>query len=612
MKLFQYKTRGNSTPQGKPRVYFCSHPKDAALYFDDISKEILEKQNCVIWYRDSLSDMSDEETFPLLQQMQLFVIPITLQFLTTSSRALEVELPYALQNHIPVLPLMQEPGLEELFNQKCGNLQFFMGLAYRAGIDAEINFTRAFSLIEGAANTGLPLAMEKLISMYKKGEGVERNPEAAVQWQQKLSAVYLEQYKTTGDLKNAHAYIDTLLSQRETLNEIQFVSEAVEVCRKAYVFCRDLYKGNQDIANSKYLITCCLYLGNDYKKEGHLIQAGALFQEAYELCQGLSLDTDTAACHQYNLLCLEQLASYYEAANDLQKALDYAEKAFENAKRLSELRQNIPDPAGTVQAGLLAKKYLENNSEALSEEERGLLEKTIQEGKEAEILLYDLKMYMVLSIISRYSFNGVSFAELLHLGRQALIAGAEKYGRSTGTDFINYVSSYLRQKYVQAIATEEREFRISVREIENIKKLKKVFSSFKLERKRDPLPEELAVKMNISLSELKGLLQTMQMLETINQEIAIEKQKEKEELGHLDTKQLLLQDEQARQLLTRQLSKLSSREVSILCLLYGLEGETVHSIQEASKILNLSENRIRQIENKALRKLQRPNFEDKN
>ena len=123
MKL-QYKTRGNSSPQGKPRVYFSCHPADFELYFQSISEEILEKQNCAIWYDTEPEAEYDSESFKLsLSQMQLFVIPVTTRFLCQENRALSVELPFAMEQQIPVLPLMQESGLEELFNGKCGNLQ---------------------------------------------------------------------------------------------------------------------------------------------------------------------------------------------------------------------------------------------------------------------------------------------------------------------------------------------------------------------------------------------------------------------------------------------------------------------------------------------------------
>lgn len=123
MAVLKYKTRGNTSPQGKPRVYFCGHHDDFGRCFDSISREILDKQDCTIWYIDERI-VRDEDFFADLKQMQLFVMPVTTNLLCTENEALDTEFKFAIENHIPVLPLMQEGGLEELFNKKCGDLQF--------------------------------------------------------------------------------------------------------------------------------------------------------------------------------------------------------------------------------------------------------------------------------------------------------------------------------------------------------------------------------------------------------------------------------------------------------------------------------------------------------
>jgi len=123
MANLKYKTRGNSNPQGKPKVYFCCHPEDFNKYFETIYKEVLAKQNCAVWYTDEVVAY-DDDFFLDLKQMQLFVMPITTNLLCTENEAIDIEFRFAIENHIPVLPLMQENGLEELFNKKCGDLQF--------------------------------------------------------------------------------------------------------------------------------------------------------------------------------------------------------------------------------------------------------------------------------------------------------------------------------------------------------------------------------------------------------------------------------------------------------------------------------------------------------
>lgn len=121
---FVYRTRGNTTPQGKPRVYFTGHPADLPACSEDIITDILNMQNCAVYYDEEPDAPWDEkELMRELEQMQLIVIPVTSRFLEQPGRARDVEFPFALERHIPVLPLMQEQGLEEDFNEKCGDLQ---------------------------------------------------------------------------------------------------------------------------------------------------------------------------------------------------------------------------------------------------------------------------------------------------------------------------------------------------------------------------------------------------------------------------------------------------------------------------------------------------------
>ena len=121
-----HKTRGSASPQGRPRVYFCCHEANFARMFEPITEEILAiADNAAIWYYDPAQGIpEDERFFADLSQMQLFVIPVTAKFIYQDNPARTVEFQYAIDHHIPVLPLMQESGLEQDFNRVCGDLQF--------------------------------------------------------------------------------------------------------------------------------------------------------------------------------------------------------------------------------------------------------------------------------------------------------------------------------------------------------------------------------------------------------------------------------------------------------------------------------------------------------
>lgn len=118
------RTRGNSSPQGKSRVYYAAHPADIPAYAQGIFQDILKVQNCAIYYDEEPEAPWDrQQLFQQLEQMQLLVIPITSRFLYQPNRAREVEFPFAMEHRIPVLPLIQEKGLEPEFNRFCGDLQ---------------------------------------------------------------------------------------------------------------------------------------------------------------------------------------------------------------------------------------------------------------------------------------------------------------------------------------------------------------------------------------------------------------------------------------------------------------------------------------------------------
>ncbi len=120
-----YVTRGNSDPRGKEHVYFACHPDDLNRYLPEIAADIHATHNCAIYYdSDPRAERSIEEMYPALYEMKLFVIPVTEAFLYTENRARCVEYAYATSHDIPVLPLLQQPGLEKIFNELCGNRQF--------------------------------------------------------------------------------------------------------------------------------------------------------------------------------------------------------------------------------------------------------------------------------------------------------------------------------------------------------------------------------------------------------------------------------------------------------------------------------------------------------
>ena len=123
MKL-QWKTRGNASPQGKARVYLSGHPTDVEQNLEQIAQDLFQSQDCAVYYDAEPEGAGDPaEWLRQLEQMQLFAVPVTSRFLYQPNRARQEEFPFAIQRRIPILPLMQEQGVEAEFNRICGDLQ---------------------------------------------------------------------------------------------------------------------------------------------------------------------------------------------------------------------------------------------------------------------------------------------------------------------------------------------------------------------------------------------------------------------------------------------------------------------------------------------------------
>lgn len=126
MSFITWHTRGNASALGKLKIWFCAHPDDVKQYLKPISENIYDINyfDWAIWYDKELSEDYDNDFFKGLGRMDLFVVPVTKKLLCEPNRAMDVEVPFAIENHIPILPLVQESGLIEQFNKKFHNLQY--------------------------------------------------------------------------------------------------------------------------------------------------------------------------------------------------------------------------------------------------------------------------------------------------------------------------------------------------------------------------------------------------------------------------------------------------------------------------------------------------------
>ena len=124
-----FKTKGNASPSGKPRVYFTCHKDDFDMYFEQVCEYIFKSHDCAVYYTADMNEaVNAEDKVTDLESNNLFVVPVTFKLLSTPNRAMDEDIKFALNKHIPVLPLMMESGLDSIYSRpdKFGELQYLM------------------------------------------------------------------------------------------------------------------------------------------------------------------------------------------------------------------------------------------------------------------------------------------------------------------------------------------------------------------------------------------------------------------------------------------------------------------------------------------------------
>ncbi len=516
----KYRTRAGSSPQGKPRVFFCAHEADHDKYFDIISNEILKLQNCAVYYKEN-GERADAE---LLCEMQLFVMPVTTKLLTSDSDALATEFNFALEHHIPVLPLMQEQGLVKMFNEKCGDLQyldknshdstaisyeqklekylssilvgdelaakvraafdayvflsyrkkdrayakelmrlihkndfcrdiaiwydefltpgenfnnsikealeksglfvlavtpnlvnetnyimtteypmakkasklilpaemvetdkaelaakyldipectdahneaelsktllsmvekiakrendqdpqhnFFIGLAYLGGIDVEVDHQRAVELITSAADAGLAEAMEKLVSMYRMGEGVSRDYHRAVEWQRKLVEQSKALYAADGCESNAINLFWAECGLGDYIYELRSISEAKAVYKSMLELCKEI---GDRLDFRRYLSISYARLGLILQAEGKPKEAKEYYIRVLNIREMLVRESDISNNRRALAMSCVDLGDISQDEWNYEEAREYYGRAFEIYKKLVENNDSLFD-----------------------------------------------------------------------------------------------------------------------------------------------------------------------------------------------------------------------------------------------------------------------------
>ena len=277
-----------------------------------------------------------------------------------------------------------------------------------------------------------------------------------------------------------------------------------------------------------------------------------------------------------------------------------------------ELAQNMEDGAVATEKINVLKGRIGGASEeekAEIKEEIKTLQRDVDKGADAKKRLAEANLRLVVSIAKRYVGRGMLFLDLIQEGNLGLIKAVEKFDYKKGYKFSTYATWWIRQAITRAIADQARTIRIPVHMVETINKLIRVSRQLLQELGREPSPEEIAKEMNMPVERVREILKISQ------EPVSLETPIGEEEDSHLgdfikDDNVPVPADAAAFTLLKEQLEEvlgtLTEREQKVLTLRFGLEDGRARTLEEVGKEFNVTRERIRQIEAKALRKLRHP------
>ena len=330
------------------------------------------------------------------------------------------------------------------------------------------------------------------------------------------------------------------------------------------------------------------------------------FEELAESLKGLEIDSDTLD-ELYNAFVENDIKVVSQT--DIDNKDSEKEKIIEEDKPIILDDEEITKDVNINDPVRMYLKEIGKISLLTLEEEQNLSIRVADGDEEAKRLLAESNLRLVVSIAKRYVGRGLLFLDLIQEGNIGLMKAVDKFDYDKGYKFSTYATWWIRQAITRALADQARTIRVPVHMVETINKMSRIQRQLTLELNREPSEEEIAKKMGVSVEKVREVFKISQ------EPVSLETPIGEEEDSHLgdflkDESSLSPEEYTENEILKEEIKEvletLQPREQEVLELRFGLIDGTCHTLEDVCKRFNVTRERIRQLEAKALRKLRHP------